>query len=107
MHIPREELIRRVTEESGFYLKDTREVFRALQKVVMEYYGTVTDNEPVTIQLMEGIRIGCKIMPERERLHPSTLETIVVGETVKPFAKFSDEFREKIQKQYEKNYGNE
>ena len=38
MEITREELLRKVAEESGFYQKHVRTVFSAIEKVVLECF---------------------------------------------------------------------
>ena len=39
MEITREELLRKVAEESGFYQKHVRTVFNAIEKVVLDLKG--------------------------------------------------------------------
>ena len=55
------------------------------------------------ISRLEGIKCGCKIMKSRERINPATQQPIVCEPTCKPFAKFSQNFRQNIQNQYETN----
>ena len=101
MLITREMLIKRLAEESGYYQKDIRNVLHCLDEVVLDCFNEATDDEPVSIQLVQGIKVGCSIMPERQRKDPRTQEDIVCAPCCKPNAKFSQEFRLKIQEQYE------
>lgn len=101
MLITREKLIKRLAEKSGFYQKDIKHVLHSLDDVVLDCFNEVTDEEDISIQLITGCKIGCSIVPLRERVNPKTQETIVCQPTCKPNAKFSQEFRIKIQEQYE------
>lgn len=101
MLITREMIIKRLSDVSGYYQKDIRTLLQTLDEVVFEYFNDVSDDEDISVQLVKGIKCGCKIVPERTRKDPRTQEDIVCKATVKPFAKFSDDFRVAIQNQYE------
>ena len=103
MLITREMLIKKLSDVSGYYMKDIRTLLQALDDVVFECLTDVTDDEDVSVQLVKGIKCGCKVVPERTRKDPRTQEDIVCGATVKPFAKFSEDFRIAIQNQYDTN----
>ena len=101
MLVTREMLIKRLSDMSGYYQKDIRTLLQALDEVVIECFNDVNDNEDVSVQLVKGIKCGCKVVPERTRKDPRTQDDIICGATVKPFAKFSDDFRVAIQNQYD------
>ena len=101
MIITREMLIKRLSEKSDYYQKDIRTLLQCLDEVVLECFGEATDDEDVMIQLVQGIKVGCAIQPERTRKDPRTQEDIICSPTCKPKTKFSDEFRKAIQTQYE------
>lgn len=105
MLVTRKMLLEKLAEKSGYYQKDIKDVLCALDEVVLDCFDNVDDEEEVAIQLIIGAKLCCKIMPQRDRVDPRTHEPIVVKETVKPFAVFSEDFREKIQKQYEAKNG--
>lgn len=105
MLITREMMIKKLSETSGYYQKDIKVLLQALDEVVFECFSDVTDEEDVSVQLVKGIKCGCKVVPERTRKDPRTQDDIVCGATVKPFAKFSDDFRVAIQNQYEEKKG--
>ena len=90
-----------IIKESNYWQKDIRVLLQALDEVVFEYFNDVTDDEEISVQLVKGIKCGCKIMPERARKDPRTQDDIVCAATVKPFAKFSEDFRKSIQEQYD------
>ena len=101
MVITRELLIKRLADKSGYYQRDIRALLHSLDDVVLEYFDEVDSNEEVTLQLVKGIKVGCKVVEARDRVDPRTQEPIVVPATIKPFAKFSQDFRETIQTQYD------
>jgi nucleoid DNA-binding protein len=101
MLVTREILIKKLSDESGYFQKDIRTLLQALDRVVFECFDEVDDDEEVSVQIVKGIKCGCKVVPERTRKDPRTQEDIICEATVKPFAKFSDDFREAIQNQYE------
>lgn len=101
MLITREMLIKRLSEESGYWQKDIRAVLQCLDDVVLEYFGEITDDEDISIQLVQGVKISAHVVPKRDRVDPRNGNPIVCKETVKPSCKFSEDFRKVIQNQYE------
>jgi nucleoid DNA-binding protein len=101
MTITREDMITKLSLKSGYCKQDVRALMRCFDEVVFECLGEATLDQEVNVQLVKGIKCGCKILGERERVHPTTQQPIIVAETAKPFAKFSKDFREKLQEQYE------
>lgn len=101
MLVTREILIKKLSDESGYFQKDIRTLLQALDRVVFECFDEVDDDEEVSVQIVKGIKCGCKVVPERIRKDPRTQEDIVCKATIKPFTKFSDDFREAIQNQYD------
>ena len=103
MTITREEMVRRLSERSGYYMKDVRALLQCMDDVVFEALGEATLDDEVQIQIVTGIKCGCKIVESRERVDPRNQQPIIVGETVKPFAKFSQDYRLKLQETYDNN----
>ncbi len=101
MTITREEMIKRLSERSGFYQKDVRTLLQCMDDEVFEIMGEATLDGEIQMQIVTGIKLGCKIVGERDRVDPRTQEPITVGETVKPFAKFSQDYRLKLQEAYD------
>ena len=101
MLITREMMIKKLSEKSGYYQKDVRDLLQCMDDVVLECFDEVTDDEDVAIQLVKGIKVGCTIQPERYRKDPRTQEDIICAPTCKPNAKFSQDFRRAIQEQYD------
>lgn len=101
MNITKEDLIKKLSEESGYYQQDIRAVLKTMDKVVLEYFAEVTDDENVEVQIIEGVKLLCKVVPERSRKDPRNQNDIIVGATVKPGVRYSLLFRKKIQENYE------
>lgn len=101
MTITREEMIKRLSERSSFYQKDVRTLLQCMDEVVFDALCEATLEDEVQIQMAVGIKVGCKKIAPRDRVNPKTQEPIVVGETAKPFAKFSQDLRQKLQTQYD------
>jgi nucleoid DNA-binding protein len=101
MVITREELIRMLSEKSGYWMKDIRAVLQCMDEVVFDALCEATLEEEIQVQIVTGIKCGCKIIGERPRVNPQNQEPIIVGETTKPFAKFSQDYRNKLQEAYD------
>lgn len=101
MTVTKDQMARDLAEKTGYYLKDVKTLLTAMDEVVKEYFAKVTEEEDVSVQIVEGIKISCKVVPERERVNPATGEPVVCKATVKPGVKYSTVFRDAIQKQYD------
>ena len=105
MTITREEMVRRLSERSGYYMKDVRSLLQCMDEVVFDTLCEVTDEDDVSIQLVQGIKVSAHVVPERDRVDPRTQEPIVVKATVKPACKFSQDYRLKLQESYDNKNG--
>ena len=101
MTVTKDQMARDLAKKTGYYLQDVKAVLSAMDDIVKEYFANVTDDKDVSVQIVEGIKISCKVVPERERVNPATGEPIMCKATVKPGVKYSTVFRDTIQKQYE------
>lgn len=105
MTITREEMIKRLSDRSGYYQKDVRHLLQCMDDVVFDALCEATLEDEIQVQIVTGIKCGCKIVESRERVDPRTQKPIIVGETVKPFAKFSQDYRFKLQETYDNKNG--
>lgn len=105
MEITREQMIAKVAEKANYWKKDVRNVFNALEDVILECFGEISDEEPISIRILPGFALQGYVVPERERIDPRDRKPIICPPTVKVSAKYSDLFKEKIQKQYEEKKG--
>ena len=74
-----------------------------MDEIVFDELCKVTDEDEVSIQLVQGIKVRAAVVPERGRVDPRTQEPIIVKATVKPACKFSQDYRFKLQEAYENN----
>ena len=105
MVITREELIKRLSAKSGYFQKDIRTLLQCMDEVVFDAFNEATLEDEIQLQMVTGIKLGCKIVGERERVDPRTQKAIVCGETTKPFVKFSQDFKFKLQDAYDAKNG--
>ena len=103
MTITRENMIDLLSEKSGYWKKDIRYLLQCFDEVVFEELSKATIDEEVQVQMTVGIKCGVKVLESRERVNPQNQEPIIVGETTKPFAKFSQDYRNKLQEAYDNN----
>ena len=97
--IKREDLIDRLSKASGFYKKDLKVVLKALDDVIYDCFDEITPEEAVQIQLLSGLKLQGKYVPERHRVDPRDQSPIVCEPCVKPQAVFSLFFRDAINNQ--------
>lgn len=105
MTITREEMVKRLSERSGYYMKDVRHLLQCMDDVIFEAMCEATLDDEIQMQLVTGIKLGCKVVGERDRVDPRTQLPITVGETTRPFVKFSQDFKLKLQEQYNSKNG--
>ena len=103
MTITREEMIRKLSDKSGYYQKDIRTLLQCLDEIVFEELCEVTDENDVSIQLVQGVKLQCISVPERSRKDPRDQSDIVYSSTCKIKAKFSQDLKLKLAEAYENN----
>jgi hypothetical protein len=101
MNITQEMMVKKLADESGFYQRDIRTLLKCLNKVVFDCLSDVTEDEDMTIQVVEGCKLTAYVVPERERVDPRDRSPIVCPPTIKLGAKYSEVFKAKIQEQYD------
>lgn len=104
MTITREEMIRKLSDKSGYFQKDIRVLLQCLDEIVFEELCGVTDENDVSIQLVQGVKLQCVSVPERARKDPRDQSDIVCRATCKIKAKFSDDLKLKLQENYDNKY---
>ena len=103
MTITREEMIKRLSVRSGYYMKDVRNLLQCMDEVVFEALCEVTDEDDVSVQLVTGVKLQCVSVPERQRKDPRDQSDIVCPSTCKIKAKFSQDLKLKLAEAYENN----
>lgn len=102
MTITKDQLARDLVESTGYYLKDVKTVLSAMDDLIKGYFAQVTDDNEISVQIVEGVKLTAKVVQPRDRVDPRTQEAIRCGCTVKTMAKFSDKFKKDAQVAYDK-----
>lgn len=84
-------------------MKDVRNLLQCMDDVVFEALREVTDNEDVSVQLVQGVKLQCVSVPERQRKDPRDQSDITCKSTCKIKAKFSQDLKLKLAEAYENN----
>ncbi len=101
--ITREQIIKQLSERCGFFQRDIKNVLSELDDVVEEHLMTVDeDNDEVAVQVVRGLKLIGKFVPERDRRDPRTNEPIVCSPTVRLHGKVSETIKQVVQRAYEK-----
>ncbi len=103
MTITRENMVDLLSEKSGYWKKDVRELLHCLDAVVFDELCKVNDEEDILIQLVQGVKLHCTIIPERQRKDPRNQNDITCPSTCRIKAKFSQDFKVKLSEAYENN----
>lgn len=104
MTITREEMIRKLSDKSGYFQKDIRTLLQCLDEVVFEELCGVTEDEEVSIQLITGVKIQCVPVKERPRKDPRNQNDILCRATCKVKTKISQDLKLKMVENYDNKY---
>lgn len=99
--ITREQLIKRVAEKSEYWQKDVRNVFNAIEEVLLECFDDIDEDNPISVRLLSFLALNGHIWGERERVDPRTREPIICKPSVRILGKVSDGFKSKAQVRYD------
>ena len=103
MTITREEMIKRLSEKSGYYMKDVRALLQCMDEVVFDALCDVTEENDVAIQMVTGVKLISHVVPQRDRVDPRTQEPIICEATIRPSCRFSQDYKLKLQEAYINN----
>ena len=101
MEITREQLIRKVAEKANYWQKDVRNVFNAIEDVVLECFDDIDEDNPISVRLLSFLALNGTIWGERERVDPRNRQPIVCKPSVRILGKVSDGFKSKAQERYD------
>ena len=104
MTITRENLIRKLSDRSGYHMKDIREVLSCMDEIVIEELGKVTPNDEVSVQIVQGVKLVCEPVNERARKDPRNQNDIVCRATCKVKTKISQDLKLKMVENYDNKY---
>lgn len=104
MTITREELIRKLSVKSDYTMQDIRHLLRCMDEVVFEELCEVSPDDEVAIQIVQGVKLICEPVKERARKNPRDQSDIICRATCKVKTKISNDFKEKMMKNYDNKY---
>ena len=87
-----EDVIALVKDKSGYYKKDLRIVFEALEDSLIELLSYANLDNPIEIKLFDGFVLQAKREPVREATDPRNGEIIMAREKIKPNVKLKRTF---------------
>ena len=104
MTVTREDLIRKLSDKSGYHMKDIRHLLHCMDEVVFEELCKVQPDEEIVIQIVQGAKFSTKVIPLRDRVDPRDGRPIVCKPTVKIACKFSQDMKLKLQEYYDEQH---
>lgn len=94
--ITKENIIRDVSKETDKTIKDTRDFYNALEKVVFDILSSVDENKDVCLRLFEGISLDGKYIPEKTKRNNLTGQLSLVESKIKPKFNITRSYIEKL-----------
>lgn len=104
MTTTREDMIRKLSDKSGYTMKDIRELLRCMDEVVIDELCDVSPDNTVVVQLVQGVKLICEPVSERERKDPRNQNDIVCHATCKVKTRVSQDLKEKMTEFYDNKY---
>ena len=104
MTVTREDLIRRLSAESGYHMQDIRHLLHCMDDVVLNALYGVTPDEEVAVQIVQGVKLICEPVKERARKDPRNQNDIVCRATCKVKTKISQDLKLKMAENYDNKY---
>lgn len=104
MTITREDLIRKLSAKSGYHMQDIRHLLHCMDEVVLDELCEVTPDDEVAVQLVQGVKLICEPVKERDRKDPRNQNDIVCRATCKVKTKISQDLKLKMAENYDNKY---
>lgn len=104
MTITREDLIRRLSKASGYHMQDIRHLLHCMDEVVINELCEVTPENEVSVQILQGVKLVCEPVKERERKDPRNQNDIVCRATCKVKTRISQDLKLKMIENYDNKY---
>lgn len=99
----KEQLIDELSSRTKFFKHNIKSMLDALDDIIVENMSMATEDEPSEIRLSLGFVFGGRYRPEQLVKDPRNGEMVVSAARIIPYAKFSPNFRKKINKNTKKN----
>lgn len=91
-------LIKSIARDCGFEQEEVRMVYESLDNHILEALSSATEDEDVVVRLFDGVSISSTFEPEMERHNNLTGESIISSCKIRPKAKLTRNYRERLTK---------
>lgn len=98
MILKRSDFISELSRKADYRRVDVTELINAFESVIIDALSSASLDEDVEIQILKGVSICSRRVPEREARNPQDQSSIITPEKNIPYVKFTRRFREKINK---------
>lgn len=89
-------LIKNIAMMSGNDVKVVRAIYNALEEDIARLLSLASPDTDVSLRLFEGITINSTFVPEKTKINNLTGEEIIASSKIKPKAKITRNYCEKI-----------
>lgn len=103
MNYKQKDLIRMVSEESGYYQGAIKDIYDATFRVIERIMSSSTPDELNTIKLFEGLNLSTKFYKGKLAMKPRTGEKVITEDHIYPIAKFTQAYQLKIRSACKEN----
>lgn len=94
--LTKDELIRTLSERTGFYICNCKTFIDAYEEIILDNLKTAIPDENSKMYICHGITLLGEYIPETTAKDPRTGEECVSQEHVRPNIKFTQHFRNKL-----------
>lgn len=94
--ITKENLIKDIAKQTNNTVKDTKNIYNALENVIFDILSSVSENGDICIKLFEGISLDGKYVPEKTKKNNLTGEIKLVESKIKPKFTITRSYCEKL-----------
>ena len=91
-------LIKSIARDCGFEQEEVRMVYESLDQHIVDALSSATECADVVVRLFDGVSISSTFEPEMERHNNLTGETILSSCKIRPKAKLTRNYRERLTK---------
>lgn len=89
-------LIKSIARDCGFEQEEVRMVYESLDQHIVEALISATEDTDVVVRLFDGVSLSSTFEPEMERHNNLTGEDIVSSCKIRPKAKLTRNYRERL-----------
>ena len=96
MKVTKENLIKRIAEQTNNSICDAKVFYNALEDIIFDILSSVNEDDDVCIKLFEGISLDGKFVSEKIKRNNLTGEVCLVESRIKPKFNITRYYCEKL-----------